>query len=66
MFIMNKRVLITAPSNSAVDNIAEKLLYSADFQIPENQIYRLYSSAVNPQTVQPKILVSSEILQSCL
>ena len=56
--MMNKRVLVAAPSNSAVDNIAEKLLYSLDLQIPEHQIYRLFSSGVAPQTVQPKILVS--------
>ena len=61
MVMKNCKVLVTAPSNSATDNLVERLLETEVFD-SEKQLYRYFAGGCKYWTVKKRVLVSSQLL----
>ena len=60
MVMKNCKVFVTAPSNSAIDNLAERLLSSKGFD--SGKLYRYFARCSNYRTVKKSVLVSLKLL----
>ncbi|PSN57275.1 hypothetical protein C0J52_02562 [Blattella germanica] len=50
----DEHILVCAPSNSAADEITKRLLSTAQGNIPESGVFRMYAASRNPINIPPE------------